>query len=59
MKFIEKNTVSTIERTEKNTAVLKLYKNRNVIFEKEYKTWKAAKTAETILLNKKYSYLFN
>ena len=53
--FITSDTLSTITKanTGNNTyVVLRIYRNKQVIFMKEYKTFSAAKAQETKLLKK-------
>lgn len=51
--FIDKNTISTIRKTE-NGFVLTMYKNTVPYFEKAYKTFSAAKQVETKKIKKHF-----
>ena len=49
--YIDDRTIATIWKKE-TCFILRLYKNKAVIFEKKYDTMRAAKIAETKLIRK-------
>lgn len=54
--FIDFNTISTIQALENGRARLRFYDcNKNIVFEKIYKSFKSARIAEGILM-KKYAW---
>ena len=52
--YITKDTISTIRQTINNVWVLTFYKDRTPVFKKEYKTFTAARIAESKLMKKYY-----
>jgi len=50
MLFISDNTISTIVMQQDKTALLTIYCQKQILHEKQYKTFAAAKTQETKLL---------
>jgi hypothetical protein len=54
MLFITKDTLSTINRTDGGTWILKFYKEGKTVFRKEYESFNAAKIAEGKLMKKFY-----
>lgn len=52
--FDRKYAISTIYTDTRNYATLRFYKDNEIVFEKTYKTFSAAKKAETIMLKKFY-----
>lgn len=51
---IDNSTISTIRTDYNGNATLTVYQEKEIIFEKTYKTFSAAKKAETIILKKIY-----
>jgi len=52
MLFISNDTISTIVMQQDKTAVLTIYRQKQILHEKQYKTFSAAKTQETKLLKR-------
>ena len=52
MLFISDNTISTIVVQQDKTALLTIYRQKQVLHEKQYKTLSAAKSQETKLLKR-------
>ena len=50
--LIRKNTLSTIETRENGKALLRMYNNGKIIFEKEYNTFRGAQKAEAYYLKR-------